>query len=92
MPRMHTANVWRRQLSNSAEGKHKYDSSLCLPNTEFPMRANAVKREVMLQEKCTSSVYKWQLENNDSSRPFVLHDGPPYANGADSLSQLGRDC
>jgi len=61
--------------------KHKYDGTMCLPKTEFPMRANAVQREVKLQEKCTDRVYRWQLENNEASKPFVLHDGPPYANG-----------
>ena len=84
------AGVWRRYLSKETVKKHKYDDSLCLPKTSFPMRANAVKREAVLQEKCTSSVYQWQLENNDVDRPFVLHDGPPYANGA-SLS-LARAC
>jgi hypothetical protein len=83
-PRLGVRAAGWRAMSNTGKDatKHKYDGSLCLPRTEFPMRANAVKREVLIQEKCTSQVYDWQLENNSRDRPFVLHDGPPYANGA----------
>ena len=76
-----------------------YSHTLNLPNTEFPMRANAVVREVKLQEKCVGDLYKWQLEsntnnndnnnnnNNNNSPPgnYVLHDGPPFANGEPHL-------
>lgn len=31
--------------------------------------------------RCTDDFYKWQSVNRPEGRPFVLHDGPPYANG-----------
>ena len=58
----------------------KYATTLCLPTTEFPMRADAIEREPKLREACTEKLYKKQLEKKDSPL-FVLHDGPPYANG-----------
>ena len=68
----------RRDMS---EQTPDYKDTLNLPKTDFPMRANAVQREVKLQEKCTDRVYRWQLKNNSATQPFILHDGPPYANG-----------
>ncbi|KAG3026796.1 Isoleucine--tRNA ligase [Phytophthora cactorum] len=55
--------------------------TLNLPATRFPMRANAAVREPQLHARCVSVAYSEQAE--DASRPlFVLHDGPPFANGS----------
>ncbi|KAK9722931.1 isoleucine-tRNA ligase [Basidiobolus ranarum] len=58
----------------------KYSNTLLLPTTKFPLRADAVKREEQFRARCTTDLYPWQLKNNTGDY-FVLHDGPPYANG-----------
>ena len=60
----------------------KYSQTLILPNTSFSMRANSVETEPKLQEICSKQLYKWQQENLSDEKKFVLHDGPPYANGS----------
>jgi len=45
------------------------------------MRADAVAREPALQERCTTALYHWQRGARSQARRWVLHDGPPYANG-----------
>ena len=59
-----------------------YSKTLFLPRTEFPMRAGLPKMEPRLVERWQSlSLYR-RLRENAAGRPkFVLHDGPPYANG-----------
>ncbi|KAI8325432.1 isoleucyl-tRNA synthetase [Martensiomyces pterosporus] len=57
-----------------------YSHTLMLPKTGFPLRADAARREKQFRDRCTDKLYKWQLENNPGEQ-FVLHDGPPYANG-----------
>eukprot|EP01126_Amoeba_proteus_P052622 TRINITY_DN6370_c0_g1_i4.p1 TRINITY_DN6370_c0_g1~~TRINITY_DN6370_c0_g1_i4.p1 ORF type:complete len:928 (-),score=182.85 TRINITY_DN6370_c0_g1_i4:264-3047(-) len=58
--------------------KVDYSSTLNLPQTGLQMRANAKERESQLLYK---NLYKWQQIHN-TGRPFVCHDGPPYANGS----------
>ena len=59
-----------------------YKDTLNLPNTSFPMRANLAQREPeMLDWWETEDIYG-QIRAAAADRPkFVLHDGPPYANG-----------
>ncbi|TLM98530.1 MAG: isoleucine--tRNA ligase, partial [Actinobacteria bacterium] len=53
-----------------------------LPQTEFPMRANLNQREPQWLEKWAQlGVYRRSLEERAGGELFVLHDGPPYANG-----------
>ncbi len=59
-----------------------YGKTLNLPNTEFPMRAGLPKREpetLAVWEE--TKLYNKMLEKNEGKPSFVLHDGPPYANG-----------
>ncbi|MDI9460143.1 MAG: isoleucine--tRNA ligase [Bacillota bacterium] len=61
-----------------------YQHTLQLPITEFPMRGDLAKREPAMLEKWESEDYYGQLQDlgRAQNRPtFVLHDGPPYANG-----------
>ncbi|MEX0606499.1 MAG: class I tRNA ligase family protein, partial [Halofilum sp. (in: g-proteobacteria)] len=59
-----------------------YKPTLNLPKTEFPMRANLAKRE-------PERLARWQEEDvygriraaREGRQKFILHDGPPYANG-----------
>ncbi|RUS21822.1 tRNA synthetases class I-domain-containing protein [Endogone sp. FLAS-F59071] len=65
-----------------ASGAEKsYSSTLLIPNSAFPLRADAVRREHAFRDRCMTDLYQWQLENNPKDL-FVLHDGPPYANGS----------
>ncbi|MCU0104805.1 isoleucine--tRNA ligase [Acholeplasma vituli] len=57
--------------------------TLLLPQTSFEMRGNLGVREVEFQSKWESmDLYNRVLKQNEGNTPFVLHDGPPYANGA----------
>ncbi|MBV8581064.1 MAG: class I tRNA ligase family protein, partial [Candidatus Eremiobacteraeota bacterium] len=61
-----------------------YRSTLNLPKTEFPMRAELPKREPdRARWWAERGTYRKRLEKNRAGggAPFVLHDGPPYANG-----------
>ena len=59
-----------------------YKDTLLMPNTEFPMRGNLPKREPDIQEKWEErNIYKKVQERTKGRPMFVLHDGPPYANG-----------
>ncbi|CAG8499014.1 1003_t:CDS:10 [Cetraspora pellucida] len=70
------SNFLKSQTTKSKE----YGKTLLLPKTMFPLRADAVNREHLFRDRCTKDLYSWQLKNN-SNRLFILHDGPPYANG-----------
>src|SRR5262249_60281926 len=53
-----------------------------LPRTDFPMRANLPKREPEMLRRWTEMGLYGQMLARHAGRPrFVLHDGPPYANG-----------
>lgn len=59
-----------------------YKDTLNLPFTEFPMKANLAQREpAMLQKWQDLDLYKRIAQKNSGKPKFVLHDGPPYANG-----------
>ncbi|HEY9671487.1 MAG TPA: isoleucine--tRNA ligase [Waterburya sp.] len=59
-----------------------YKDTVNLPKTKFDMRANAVKREPELQKFWEDHQIYEQLSQNNPGEIFVLHDGPPYANGS----------
>ncbi|GJE16681.1 isoleucine--tRNA ligase [Methylobacterium marchantiae] len=59
-----------------------YSQTLFLPKTEFPMRAGLPVREPLLLERWAAIDLYGQIRVKAAGRPkFVLHDGPPYANG-----------
>ncbi|MEW6271615.1 MAG: isoleucine--tRNA ligase [Thermodesulfobacteriota bacterium] len=59
-----------------------YRGTLNLPATSFPMRANAPQREPELLARWNAlGVYERMLAQRSDAPLFVLHDGPPYANG-----------
>jgi len=59
-----------------------YKDTLNLPQTSFPMRANLSQREPKMLERWESEDLYGQIRAASAGRPkFVLHDGPPYANG-----------
>ena len=59
-----------------------YNSTLNLPKTDFPMRAGLPKSEPeTLKRWQETDVYNKLMEHNEGKPLYVLHDGPPYANG-----------
>ncbi|MCU7879611.1 MAG: isoleucine--tRNA ligase [Candidatus Thiodiazotropha sp. (ex Lucinoma aequizonata)] len=59
-----------------------YKQTLNLPKTNFPMRGNLAQREPeMLKKWQQSNLYKKVREISAGRPTFILHDGPPYANG-----------
>ena len=59
-----------------------YNATIHLPVTDFPMRAGLPKREPgMLQEFEDKQLYERLMKKNQGRPKFILHDGPPFANG-----------
>ncbi len=59
-----------------------FNQTIHLPQTDFPMRAGLPAREPkMLEEMYHKDVYHLILKRNQGKPLFILHDGPPYANG-----------
>ncbi len=59
-----------------------YKETLNLPKTSFPMKANLAVKEVdMLKDWNDNGLYTKIRENSAGRKKYILHDGPPYANG-----------
>ena len=59
-----------------------YDDTLFLPKTSFPMRAGLSKKEPeMLKQWEKDRIYEKVMKRKKGNKVFILHDGPPYANG-----------
>ena len=59
-----------------------YRDTLCLPKTGFSMKANLVQREPQLRKKWAKENIYAQIRKARKGAPlYILHDGPPYANG-----------
>ena len=59
-----------------------YKDTLHMPKTDFPMRGNLGQKEPELQKVWESiNLYEENLKKNEGNDTFILHDGPPYANG-----------
>ena len=59
-----------------------YNKTIHLPKTAFPMRAALAKREPgMLEEMYRKDLYGKLMKKNEGKPLYILHDGPPYANG-----------
>ena len=67
---------------NNTDNSVNYKKTLNLPKTDFPMRGNLANREPeMLKQWNEAGLYE-KLRKHATGRPtFILHDGPPYANG-----------
>lgn len=66
----------------SEQEKVDYGKTLNLPSTKFPMRGNLPKAEPEMQQWWEEiDVYKKVREHRKGKPKFILHDGPPYANG-----------
>jgi len=59
-----------------------YKKTICLPRTDFPMKADLARREPALVDFWREQeIYERLLERTAAGPRFVFHDGPPYANG-----------
>jgi isoleucyl-tRNA synthetase len=64
------------------ESERDYKDTLNLPSTPFPMRANLAQKEPELLDRWErAKLYDQILEARKGSPKYILHDGPPYANG-----------
>ncbi|AWI44861.1 isoleucine--tRNA ligase [Staphylococcus nepalensis] len=60
-----------------------YKDTLLMPKTEFPMRGGLPNKEPKIQEEWDAqNIYQKALEQNKGNAHYILHDGPPYANGS----------
>jgi len=68
--------------SDKKPSEHDYSSTLFLPETNFPMRAGLPQKEPeILARWQKEGLYKKLRAAAKDREKFVLHDGPPYANG-----------
>lgn len=67
----------------------KYSSTVLLPKTSFDQRANSLKREPEIQKFWNDKNIYENLSLNNPEEVFVLHDGPPYANGNLHIGHIG---
>lgn len=59
-----------------------YKDTLLMPKTDFPMRGNLPNKEPIRQKQWDENrIYEKVLERTQGRPTFILHDGPPYANG-----------
>ncbi|KAK5157786.1 isoleucine-tRNA ligase [Recurvomyces mirabilis] len=70
-------------LRTAAEQWKQYNwpKTLNLPKSALPARASAADL-AKYRQRCADDLYAWQRANRPAHNEFVLHDGPPYANGA----------
>ena len=60
----------------------EYKDTLLMPQTDFKMKGNLAQNESLMREKWENlNLYEKIIEKNQDNPLFVLHDGPPYANG-----------
>src|SRR5471032_1721508 len=68
--------------SRKSEQKRDYSETLFLPQTDFPMRAGLPQREPEILKRWEEGdLYKQLRAAANGKEKFILHDGPPYANG-----------
>ncbi|MEN6578308.1 MAG: isoleucine--tRNA ligase [Phycisphaerales bacterium] len=66
----------------SDESKHNYKNTVNLPETSFAMKANLVQREPQMRKQWVQQkMYEKIREARKGAPLYILHDGPPYANG-----------
>ncbi|MDV3162557.1 MAG: class I tRNA ligase family protein, partial [Candidatus Phytoplasma australasiaticum] len=59
-----------------------YTNTLSMPKTDFPMRGNLPQKEIEIEQFWNKiNLYQKNLIKNNQNPTFILHDGPPYANG-----------
>ncbi|KAF2173338.1 hypothetical protein M409DRAFT_17278 [Zasmidium cellare ATCC 36951] len=79
------------KIRSIAQEKTNWGDTLALPKSQFPARPGPEQIE-KYRQRCADDLYRWQRasrprtvnseDGTEKSNEFVLHDGPPYANGA----------
>lgn len=73
----------------TTENAVDYKATLNLPGTEFAMKANLAVREVKwLEEWYADNIYQQIRQSRIGKKKYILHDGPPYANGTLHLGHV----
>ncbi|MEM7023332.1 MAG: class I tRNA ligase family protein, partial [Pseudomonadota bacterium] len=74
--------VATKDKPTDADAAKDYRSTVFLPRTDFPMRASLAKREPEILDRWARlDLYHRQRKDSAGREKFILHDGPPYANG-----------
>ncbi|EMO54951.1 isoleucine--tRNA ligase [Leptospira noguchii] len=81
---------------SETQKENPYSSTVLLPKTDFPMKADLAKREpAQIQSWKSGQIFRKMKEQRKGKKEFVLHDGPPYANGnfhlGHSLNKIVKD-
>ncbi len=67
---------------SDAQNKDQYRDTVFLPKTDFPMRGNLPEKEpAMVDAWRAQDLYKQVRQSSAGKKKWILHDGPPYANG-----------
>ena len=79
-----------------SEKEKNYNATIKLPSTDFPMRGNLPQREPELIKRWEDErIYYKMIDKNRGNQSYILHDGPPYANGdihiGHSLDKILKD-
>ena len=75
------------------KNKNLFKQTLNLPRTSFSMKANLVQNEPASQKRWTQmKLYEQLRAARKGGKPYVFHDGPPYANGSIHLGHLLNKC
>ncbi len=70
-----------------------YKDTLNLPGTDYPMRASLPQKEPEIKKRWDEmGLYQGIMKNNEGKKPFVMHDGPPYANGDMHIGHALNKC
>ncbi|OBA23596.1 isoleucyl-tRNA synthetase [Metschnikowia bicuspidata var. bicuspidata NRRL YB-4993] len=84
-----------QSISQAAEKGPLYSKTLLLPRTSFTPKLPSAEERTRLLQKTGRDLYLWQRNRKDAADDFVLHDGPPYANGdlhlGHSLNKILKD-
>lgn len=69
-------------MSNQSDNAELYKETIFLPKTDFPMRGGLPQKEPEIVKQWQDmDLYKLQREQSADREKWILHDGPPYANG-----------
>src|SRR5207244_1464409 len=69
-------------MSESKNKKVSFKDTLNLPHTNFPIRSNHKEDDALMLKRWEGeNLCKRSFEKNKGQEKFILHDGPPYANG-----------
>ncbi len=88
-PKSQAAPATPKEGGAAEQSKSKWKDTLNLPRSDFPMRANLAQNEPKMAERWKAQKLYQKIHAQARGRPkFILHDGPPYANGAIHLGHV----